>query len=104
MQLSQEAASVGAARRFVSDCCRDWGLDDPEDVTPLVVSELVTNALQHGDAPMTLFVGRRLDRLVISVQDSSRAELAVEAAGELSEHGRGLLLVQSLTKAWGQQA
>ena len=103
MQLPQDPASVGAARRFVSECCRDWGLDDPEDVTPLVVSELVTNALQHGEPPLTLFVGRRLDRLVVSVQDASHQELAVEEAGDLSERGRGLLLVQSLTRAWGQE-
>jgi anti-sigma regulatory factor (Ser/Thr protein kinase) len=103
LPLSRDPASVGEARRFVTQCCRDWGLEDPEDVTPLIVSELVTNALQHGEAPMTLFVGRRLDRLVVSVQDARRVDLAVEQAGDLSEHGRGLLLVQSLTRAWGQE-
>lgn len=103
LPISRDPASVGEARRFVQACCRDWGLDDADDATLLVVSELVTNALQHGAEPLTLFVGRRLDRLVVSVQDSSRDEGHVERPVDLSERGRGLMLVESLTHAWGQQ-
>ena len=94
---------VGAARMFVRDCARDWGLEDPEGIAPLVVSELVTNALHHGRGPVTLFVARRLDRLVLSVEDGSEELAAVEFSGALAESGRGLSLVQSLTRAWGEQ-
>ena len=104
MPLSRDPAAVGEARRFVSACCREWGVDDPEEVAPLVVSELVTNALQHGEGPWELFVGRRLDRVVVSVTDGSQDAVDVEHPQDLAEHGRGLLLVESLTTAWGQES
>jgi len=94
---------VAAARMFVRQCTRDWGMDDPDDVAPLVVSELVTNALHHARGPVTLFVARRLDRMVLSVEDGSDELAEVEVTGLLAESGRGLALVESLTRAWGEQ-
>ena len=83
----------------------------PEDVTDtalIVVSELVTNAVD---------AARRLDRLstaglslrlfpgylLAEVVDSSpEAPFLVEEADVLSEHGRGLQLVDALTDGrWG---
>lgn len=104
LELDQDPAAVGLAREFVRQCCRDWGADDPEDVAGLVVSEMVTNALQHAQGPVTLYVARRLDRVVLTVQDGSEALAEVELPGPLEESGRGMLLIQSLTRAWGEQA
>jgi anti-sigma regulatory factor (Ser/Thr protein kinase) len=103
LELDQDPAAVGLAREFVRNCCQDWGSDDPEDVAGLVVSEMVTNALQHASGPVTLFVARRLDRIVLTVQDGSEAMAEVELPGPLEESGRGMMLVQSLTRAWGEQ-
>ena len=103
LELDEDPAAVGLAREFVRHCCHDWGADDPEDTASLVVSELVTNALQHAKGPVTLFVARRLDRIVLTVQDGSEAMAEVELPGPLEESGRGMLLVQSLTTAWGEQ-
>lgn len=104
LELEQDPSAVGRARQFVRACCKDWGAEDPEDVASLVVSELVTNALHHAKGPVTLFVARRLDRIVVSVTDGSTEDAEVEIAGPLEEAGRGMLLVQSLTTAWGEQA
>lgn len=103
LALDQDPAAVGLAREFVRGCIRDWGAEDPEDVASLVVSELVTNALQHATSPITLFVARRLDRIVLTVQDGSDALAEVELPGPLDEDGRGMLLVESLTRAWGER-
>jgi anti-sigma regulatory factor (Ser/Thr protein kinase) len=103
LEITQDPAAVAAARAFVRDCARDWGMTDPEDVASLVVSELVTNALHHACGPVTLFVARRLDRMVLSVEDGSADLAEVEVSGLLAESGRGLALVQSLTRAWGEQ-
>ena len=104
LELDQDPAAVGLARAFVRQCWSDWGAEDPEDVAPLVVSEMVTNALQHASGPVTLFVARRLDRIVLTVQDGSEAMAEVELPGPLEESGRGMMLVQSLTRAWGEQS
>ena len=103
LDLEQDPASVGAARRFVREALSDWGADDPEDTAALVASELVTNALHHAAGPVSLFVARRLDRVVLSVTDGSIEPAEVEVTGLLSESGRGLALVQSLTRAWGEE-
>jgi anti-sigma regulatory factor (Ser/Thr protein kinase) len=103
LELDQHAASVGVARQFVRDCLRDWRAEGPDDVPSLVVSELVTNALQHASGPVTVFVARRIDRIVLSVEDGSTAMAEVELPGPLEESGRGMMLVESLTHAWGEQ-
>ena len=41
-------ASPGAARRFTGSTLSTWGLDAHGDVAELLVSELVTNAINHG--------------------------------------------------------
>jgi anti-sigma regulatory factor (Ser/Thr protein kinase) len=103
LDLEQEPASVGAARRFVREVLQEWGAADPDDNAALVASELVTNALHHARGPISLFMARRLDRIVLSVTDGSTTVPSVEVPGLLAESGRGLALVQSLTRAWGEE-
>jgi anti-sigma regulatory factor (Ser/Thr protein kinase) len=83
----------------------------PEDVTDtvlIVVSELVTNAVDAArrlDRPSTVGLSLRLfpGHLLAEVVDSSpEAPFLVEEADVLSEHGRGLHLVDALTDGrWG---
>src|SRR5256885_15221242 len=47
-QLSPRPASVPAARRAVGVTLEAWGRPDLKDLTMLVVSELLTNAIAHG--------------------------------------------------------
>ena len=103
LDLTQDPSAAGLARVFVRKCCREWAVQDPEGVALLVVSELVTNALQHATGPLTLFVARRLDKIVISVRDGSDLTTAPRHAAELETSGRGLELVASLSSAWGEQ-
>jgi anti-sigma regulatory factor (Ser/Thr protein kinase) len=103
LDLEQDPASVGAARQFVREVVRGWGAEDPDDTAALVASELVTNALHHAAGPVSLFGAGRLDRVVLSVTDGSTTPAEVEVRGLLAESGRGLALVQSLTRAWGEE-
>ncbi|MCU1601900.1 MAG: protein phosphatase [Frankiales bacterium] len=103
LDIALEPVSVGRARRFVAECLAAWDVTDPDGVAPLVVSELVTNALRHGRGFVTLVVGRRLDRIVLSVMDGSREVAEPGFAGPLEEAGRGLHLVETLSLAWGSQ-
>jgi serine/threonine-protein kinase RsbW len=99
--------SVGGARHHLRGVLGRWGLEKVADAAELVVSELVTNVLQHA---------RSADRLVeIRYQPTAEGGLSIEvhdaderfpvmreAATPDAESGRGLHLVDALTAGrWG---
>jgi anti-sigma regulatory factor (Ser/Thr protein kinase) len=74
-----------------------------EDVA-LVVSELVTNAVVHGDGDITLNVTVALDSVRVEVGDRE-PELPDRLVAALdAESGRGLLLVSRIARDWGVRA
>jgi two-component sensor histidine kinase len=79
-----------------------WGLDELVDTTELLVSELVTNALRHGDGDIRLRLLR--DRtLVCEVWDGALVQPRRRRARETDEGGRGLQLVSLLSESWGSR-
>ncbi|SOD90596.1 Anti-sigma regulatory factor (Ser/Thr protein kinase) [Streptomyces sp. Ag109_G2-15] len=67
----------------------------------LVVSELVTNAIQHGKGDVELrvrYVGSEV-RIEVTDGNPTPAEVRIPDADE--ESGRGLLLVAALSRKWG---
>lgn len=70
----------------------------------LVVSELVTNALIHGQSQCEFRVGLTDAALRLQVVDSGDDMPDPQIAGEGDEHGRGLLLVSAVCAAWGVEA
>jgi anti-sigma regulatory factor (Ser/Thr protein kinase) len=101
IRLDPAGESVAAARHFAADLLGRWGLSEQADAVELVVDELVTNAIQHSRGPVTLAIGRRLDRIVVQVQDPSSAPPEPEQSDPLADSGRGLLLVEELATDWG---
>ncbi|KAB7847779.1 ATP-binding protein [Streptomyces mobaraensis NBRC 13819 = DSM 40847] len=103
--------AVRTARRFTGITLSQWGVQHIFDNVALVVSELVTNSLRYAtptahvdggyEPPVRLHLMRWTTRLVCAVRDpSEEGPLAGEAAPG-DEHGRGLLLVDSFSDAWG---
>ncbi|MCW2819887.1 MAG: hypothetical protein JWR42_2674 [Marmoricola sp.] len=95
--LSQTAA----ARAFVRQTLRGWGLDRLEDTVTLLVTEMVTNALVHtdGDAGLEL---RHQDGVVrVLVTDSFSRVPHHRAQDPDATGGRGLLVVGALALEWG---
>ncbi|MFJ3138087.1 ATP-binding protein [Streptomyces sp. NPDC086843] len=80
-------------------------MDGLVDATELLVSELVTNALRHGDGPGP--VGLRLLRdevLTVEVADGgSTLTPHPRRARTTDEGGRGLFLVAKLSRRWGSR-
>ncbi|MFE4756577.1 ATP-binding protein [Streptomyces mirabilis] len=103
--LAGEEREVSLARRKVVDKVRAWGVplnDDTADAIRLVASELITNAVVHGEGPVTVALYHRPGRLVIDVLDDNPAAPQASCAQVDDESGRGLELVELLASrcAW----
>ncbi|MEU9451078.1 SpoIIE family protein phosphatase [Streptomyces sp. NPDC048277] len=91
------------ARRFSKRTLRSWDVtDDAMDTALLVVSELVTNALIHTGGPVRLDLTLVDHRLRIAVADASpRSPVKPPNIGWEATGGRGILLVEAMSAAWG---
>jgi CheY-like chemotaxis protein/anti-sigma regulatory factor (Ser/Thr protein kinase) len=99
--LGPDPRDVATGRRFVIDRCRDWDCGDVVEDAEIVASELVTNALVHGQSRAELRVGVNEKVLRIQVIDQGPGIPDPQAAELGDEHGRGLLLISVLCAAWG---
>ncbi|NNN33853.1 SpoIIE family protein phosphatase [Streptomyces sp. S3(2020)] len=98
--LPGDVELVAEARRLALAQLEEWGLEEAAFVTELVVSELVTNAIRYGAAPIQLRLIH--DRtLICEVSDGNSTSPHLRRARMLDEGGRGLLLVAQLTNSWG---
>ncbi|WP_314410730.1 ATP-binding protein [Streptomyces kroppenstedtii] len=103
--LPPTPASVGLARRNVTELLTAWGTD-PEacDNAVLVTSELVTNALTH-TASERIVCRLRSDgqRIQLEVEDQNRGlSIPAQRTARLDDQGgRGLMLVAVLSTDWG---
>ncbi|MEV4615703.1 ATP-binding SpoIIE family protein phosphatase [Kitasatospora sp. NPDC049258] len=88
------------ARRLASHALRRWGLEGLAESTELMVSELVTNAIQHATRPVTLRLVRT-SLLRCEVGDDNAALPRPRRAGPQDERGRGLQIVARCADRWG---
>lgn len=92
------------ARRLVSSALGVWGLEEVEAAAWLVVSELMTNAVEHARMKTVRVTVTRLDqfRVRVAVVDRSKDLPQARAASLADEAGRGLELVAALCDGrWG---
>ena len=87
--LSSDEAAPGAARHFLGRAME--GLPEESlEIASLLVSELVTNAVLHGSAPVALTVTRDEGTLEVSVHDGDATPPSLIRAPVAAEQGRGL--------------
>ncbi|MEU9592939.1 SpoIIE family protein phosphatase [Streptomyces sp. NPDC048193] len=98
--LPPDGTAAAQARAVVRERLGTWGLGDLVDTTELVVSELVGNALRHGNAPGELRLLRN-ERLSVEVSDSGPDLPQIQHADVSDESGRGLQLINMLCRRWG---
>jgi anti-sigma regulatory factor (Ser/Thr protein kinase) len=103
MSLPQVPASAAEARRQVRRFAAENDLLERAGVALLVLSELVTNAVLHGTAPIQVAVTSKDDILRIEVTDGdARIDgLVVQHGRTDSPGGRGLHIVNSVARDWG---
>ena len=99
-ELPADPAVVTEARGRAARQLESWGLEELMFTTELLVSELVTNAIRHGEAPIRLRM--ILDSaLSCEVSDGSVTAPRHRRADRYDEGGRGLMLVARLAGRWG---
>jgi two-component sensor histidine kinase len=92
-----------AARRWVAERCAELHLEiDGSDLT-LLVNELVINACVHGAEPIRVRLDVDQGRVRVEVEDGSPMMPEVQRPEERSTTGRGLLIVESLSRARGAE-
>jgi len=99
LPLTGELTEVARARAWARDNCAGAGADQLADIMA-VVDELTSNALRHAVPPYALRLLRSPGYLRVEVDDGS-PEL-VRARAPSTTGGRGLHLVEALTRDWGQ--
>ncbi|MBK3640463.1 ATP-binding protein [Streptomyces sp. MBT33] len=111
LELAAQKDAVRWARRHARDVMSVWRVHpDHTEAVALVVSELVTNAVQHvikarpaaGPVRLALILRHRGTHLIVEVTDPDvRPPVMQGAVAPGAESGRGLLIVESVSKEWG---
>jgi hypothetical protein len=109
--LRPEPCAVKAARDFTRATLGHWGTDAFVDDAAVVISELVTNAVRYspragpaGSAPdprIELVLMRRTSCVVCVVTDPNPSPPVLMEPDYVTESGRGLCVVESLSMQWG---
>ncbi|GLF98358.1 ATP-binding protein [Streptomyces yaizuensis] len=104
-ELPARVEYVSRARRLARARLDCWGIgEDVHDSAMLVLSELVTNAVVHsGSHLISCELSNGAERLRISVRDQGCSPMGPHVCHTLAaeERGRGLLLVEAVSAAWG---
>ena len=103
-------SAVPCARLHARQVLWEWGLSENAETAELLLSELVTNAVQGAraivsDLPVNVRLSANRDRLLIEVWDSNiRPPVSRVVEGGFpaldAESGRGLFLVETLSERW----
>ena len=94
-----DPSSVREARAFARSCLEGHAMVEP---AVLVVSELATNAVCHARSAFDLTI-KLGPPLRIEVRDNERASPVRKDSSVDSSGGRGLLIVEELSSAWGSR-
>jgi anti-sigma regulatory factor (Ser/Thr protein kinase) len=94
---------VPAVRCFVKSSLQAWRQERFADDATLIVSELLTNAVLHAGAPITVAMAAEEGTLRVEVYDGDGHMPAVAASAVDATNGRGLGLVGALSTTWGAE-
>lgn len=96
------ADAVPLVRDRLGDVLAEWGLSGTAgEPTLLVVTELMSNAVDHARAPVRLEVGFFDTWVRVEVHDDAPEPPRLRPHDPLRARGRGLQLVDALSSQWG---
>lgn len=107
LALTPGPRSVQEGRRWVVETCREIEREELIECAELGVSELVTNALLHAEAPITVRVRGTREHPRVEVRDGTPQPPVVPEPQPVRDDdllmtfGRGLSIVARASDAWG---
>jgi anti-sigma regulatory factor (Ser/Thr protein kinase) len=104
LTLAADPRAAQRARAFIAYELADVLVDDALDTAKLLVSELVTNSLTHAASAVQVECVSAASAVTVRVSDADTGPMVSGRVGpELAEGGRGLVLVEKLSEAWGTE-
>ncbi|MGI5166652.1 ATP-binding protein [Spirillospora sp. CA-253888] len=100
-ELTWAETAAAQARGLVRETLAERGTRADRDAAAVMVSELVTNAFQHGAHPILLGLSLDGDVLYCHVGDGSPAPPDPATPTAADEHGRGLGLLAGMASGHG---
>ena len=114
VRLTALPSAVPWARRVVRHTLHEWRLESIEDPAALLVSELVTNAIEasagctgrdNGTLAMIgLTIRLTAAGVVLEVWDACPLRPVTQNFDIAADRGRGLMLIDALAESWGHRA
>ena len=101
MQLPCDPGSPRLARRLVEQSCHQWGIPGMVTDAVVIASELTENMVYHARSEGWLRLELRNDRLTVAVADADPRPPQPRVPGVRAVGGRGLVLVDKLSRTWG---
>jgi hypothetical protein len=95
------AGAAQHARNVVTNACIRWNLADLVPSATLIISELVSNAVDHAHTIISVEVCVQDSYLYLGVRDGGGARPAVRHTDDADTRGRGLRLVAAFSSDWG---
>ncbi|MEY9845445.1 SpoIIE family protein phosphatase [Streptacidiphilus sp. MAP5-3] len=99
-EVPGDPAAVAPVRNACVKQLVEWGLEEISFSAELILSELITNAIRYGVAPVRVRLLRDTG-LVCEVSDGSSTAPHLRWAATTDEGGRGIFLVAQLAHRWG---
>lgn len=106
LTLGAIADSPRTARTAARSLLIEWGLANLIESVELIVTELVTNAVQASSdhvvpPPVQFRMSATRHAVLVEVWDRDPREPVIRQATDVDECGRGLLLVAAISTQWG---
>jgi anti-sigma regulatory factor (Ser/Thr protein kinase) len=102
VDLPCHPGSPAGARSFLRELCSDWDIPELREFGEIVITELVSNAVQHAHSSCrvtTAYDGRGLH---VGVRDFGAAVVPRLRLIEVTAvRGRGLHMIAALSDSWG---
>jgi anti-sigma regulatory factor (Ser/Thr protein kinase) len=109
VHLAPTPYAPSEARNAVAECCARWDLHPLIHVSRTVVSELVSNAVEHAGTEIELTVTMRGQFLCVAVRDGSPVvprllePVPHEPNAPLDVRGYGLRMITNVAHSWGAE-